>query len=140
MIDVSKKKFSAVINVDRGRSETRNCFILIMNVINSGIYKLGTKKEKLVNIYTRICCICHEKFITVAEVPHSELSFRQCIKNFSYLVVNVIKNGIVKENAIEINVVEEIITNCAVVNVIRVYLVIIYKAKLILLINITSKY
>lgn len=57
-------------DVDRARSDSRNCLAVIIAVQNDQFDELGTKHKKLSQFYSRNeCTICEEKIMRLDKVP-----------------------------------------------------------------------
>jgi len=75
-----------VPEVDRAKADSRNIIAVIISVENESLYKLGAKHGILNQLYSRNeFTICKEKFISINEVPETEITLRECARKDSNL-------------------------------------------------------
>uniref|UniRef100_A0A6P7FQY8 Uncharacterized protein LOC114333051 n=1 Tax=Diabrotica virgifera virgifera TaxID=50390 RepID=A0A6P7FQY8_DIAVI len=73
-----------VPDVDRARSDQRNLLAIVTEITEKKLYKLGTKYGILNQLYSRNqFTVCKEKFISIEEIPDTEISLRECARKSS---------------------------------------------------------
>ncbi|XP_050518938.1 uncharacterized protein LOC126893041 [Diabrotica virgifera virgifera] len=73
-----------VPDVDRARSDQRNLLATVTEITEKKLYKLGTKYGILNQLYSRNqFTVCKEKFISIEEIPDTEISLRECARKSS---------------------------------------------------------
>lgn len=96
MIKASNAKFTAVEigqcvrikvpDVDRAKADGRNIIAVVISIENENLYKLGTKYGILSQLYSRNeFGVCKERFITIEEVPETDITLRECARKDSNL-------------------------------------------------------
>ncbi|XP_028128149.2 uncharacterized protein LOC114324478 [Diabrotica virgifera virgifera] len=73
-----------VPDVDRARSDQRNLLAIVTEITEKKLYKLGPKYGILNQLYSRNqFTVCKEKFISIEEIPDTEISLRECARKSS---------------------------------------------------------